>query len=446
MIDQDVEKALHWFLSFIEPDKWQLRKEQIESNLDSVLSSRQGVEKMPALESVSIYDDRIGWYLYLAETFLYDHHKYEPIQGARIIPVFKRLGENIELLKFISGVEEKAERLLNADRSAPDPIIFEMLIALLWARNNWKVEFIPVSPPHKRPDIIASSGNIEWYIECKRLLPNTGYSLKERKKWLVMWRHFSVLLKNLRLPYVFDIQFHVELETLPDDFLYNELAGKLKLIVPPCTLISNEIYDVSVNPINFTSIDNHLKQYYVKYPSDQLYELIAGRRDPNRGFTCLTLCNTVRIGKGGGNNLYIDHIDFAAGAFWGCDAKRAIENKARDIRSHLAKAVRQLPKDEKSVVHVGLETLDGALVEEERFSRIANTVYKFNAKGKDLRRIYCHLFQPYSPPDQAWVFDETVYYFSNQSELSDEPLPNRFAVVPNEGDSTRGVHWMKKAP
>ena len=211
-------------------------------------------------------------------------------------------------------------------------------------------------------------------------------------------------------------------------------------------MIENEIWSVSVDFIDFSKAKSHLEKYCVKYPSDQLNELIAGRRDPNRGFTCSVLGKSVRIGEGSGNNQYLKELAFAVGAFWNCDAERAIESKARDIRAHLASAVQQLPESSNIVIHIGLETLDGCLVEAERYSRIVRTVQRFDSNGKKLEWVYCHLFQSYSPPDRDWVFDETVYYFNKKESRLDEPLTFRSMIVPDDGKSTDGAHWLRDTP
>ena len=111
-------------------------------------------------------------------------------------------------------------------------------------------------------------------------------------------------------------------------------------------------------------------------------ELIAGYRDPNRGFTSVVLGKSGRFGESRANNKYFTSMDFAAGAFWYCDAEQSIDKKARDITEHLAKAVKQLPENKKSVIHVGLETLGGVLVENKRYERIFNKVTNFDKLWK----------------------------------------------------------------
>ena len=101
----------------------------------------------------------MAWYLYLVDTALRDPLKYEPIQGARVLPIFKRLGTDLDLLKRIGGVDERVQRLLGGERAQLDGGLFELLVALLWKRTGYPiVEFIPERPPGKSPDILARSG------------------------------------------------------------------------------------------------------------------------------------------------------------------------------------------------------------------------------------------------------------------------------------------------
>lgn len=440
----EVQRVVEWFLSFMKPEEWRSRKETIENHIEYINAPKKPGEETRNHQSLSFQNDKIGWYLYLAEMILTEPTKYEPIQGARVIPIFERLGTDFELLRQIGGIDEKVSNLLSfGQRNIPEPdsVLFEILVALLWKRNGWEdVSFIPESPPEKRPDIRVASGNTEWFIECKRLNGTSDYSEKERQKWLKMWSHLRDYLVDKQIPAVFEIVFHVELDTLPDDFLVRQLAGKLSLLSSPCIVISNEQWQVSFDTINFEKAKAHLEQFSVKISSTQLQELIAGYRDPNRGFTYVVCGKTKYFGGKHVNNKYLTSMEFAAGAFWHCDAEASIDKKARGIRKRLGEAVKQLPENKSCVVHVGLETLDGVLVEAERYKRIFNTAQNFDNSGKDLRWIYCHLFQSYAPPDQDWVFDETVHYFSHRNTGNEQPL-NHHLVMTSVDDSYNGIHY-----
>ena len=355
------------------------------------------------------------------------------------------------MLHQIGGINEKVESLLSFGKRGtlePDATLFEILVALLWKRNGWEDEsFIPEAS-EKRPDIRAASGYDEWIIECKRLNSSSEYSQKERRKWLKMWVYLRDYLVEKQIPAVFEIVFHVELdELLPDDFLVKQLAGKLPFLSSRCIVISNEQLQVSFDTVDFDRAAAFFdKNFCVKHPSSQLCELIAGYRDPNRGFTSVVLGKSGRFGESRANNKYFTSIDFAAGAFWYCDAELSIDKKARDITGHLANAVKKFPENKKSVIHVGLETLDGVLVEKKRYERIFNKVTNFDNSGKDLRWIYCHLFQSYAPPEQDWVYDETVHYFNHTDFGTAQPLAHSGVMATDRDIPMNGVHWLRDTP
>jgi hypothetical protein len=135
---------------------------------------------------------------------------------------------------------------------------------------------------------------------------------------------------------------------------------------------------------------------------------------------------------------FIDSIEHVVGALWSCDSETATAKKARDIRRHLAQATDQLPSGQPGHIHVGLETLDGYPVEEERYRRITDTVFGSDARGKDLRWIYTHLFEPTVPPDANWDFGESAYWFGRKG---DQPLADPLLVSPPGSGVDGSVHW-----
>jgi hypothetical protein len=445
--DPDIEAAFRWLLSYLPSGEWAARRAAIEQHLETILEPRTSPPPAAGYYRLIGPEDQIGWYLYLVETSLYEPWRTEVNQAARVLPIFRRLGSELNVLRRIGGIDDKAVDVLGRSKSQPDSVLFEILIALLWSRNGWPdVALIPADPKEKRPDIRAARGSDEWFVETKRLTANSGYSLKERDKWLRLWNRLKDVLVELGLPVILDITFHVELETLDDDFARDQLAGKLKFVVSPCELVSNDEWTVSVRFVDFYKIRRHFEKFYVKAHSRQLQELVGGRWERGRGFTMILDAPTVCMGEGRVVNQYVERINWAAGAYWHCDAERAYEKKARDIRGHLAGAVEQLPATSPGVIHVGIETLDGELVEAERFKRILNTAAVFDPNGKDLRWVYCHLYEAYAPPDAAWYFDETIYPFGLNRQPNPEPIRLRASVVPNEEGVVKGAHWLREAP
>lgn len=443
--DEDIKRALDWFLAFIGPAAWEKRKLAIEKKISfefyNPMFKGKGMENMVRLTD---NEDKIGWYLYLAEKLLTDPPQYEVIQGARVVPIFKRIGADLELLKEINGVTKKARYLVKQGRASADAILFEMLIALLWTKNGWKVSMLPEKPPVKSPDLLAERNGKKYYIECKRLNKTSDYSERERAKWLKMITYINDIL--IKYNVLLDVKFHIELDDLPDDFLETKLSIKIPLASQPMHLISNDTWDVHIDFVNYEQVNEHLEKWDVKYPSPQLYYLIAGKKIDTAGFTCGMLTRFKHRGTGTGNGQYVDAIDKAYGVSWSCDAEDSLAAKARDIKKHLAEACSQFPDNEEAVIHIGLETVDGGEVEDERMNKIIKTVNLFDSRDKKIKWIYCHFFQSYAPPEETWVFDETVSKFADYAELPVEPIKNYFAVLPPDVEGEDDVHWHKASP
>ncbi len=266
-VDEDRQKvcsfvriAYDWCRSFIPEQEWQARKSRIQEHLLDLRRPRPRSFAAEDFASVSVSDDRFGWYLYLAETFLEATQSYEPIQGARVIPIFTQLGQHSVELSRIQGVRERFREIVSHERMNADQGLFEILTAL-----------------------------------------------------------------------------------------------------------------------------------------------------------------------------------------WRCDNPKAISAKARDVRRHLAEAVGQLPPHAPSVVHIGVETIDGWPVEQERYAKICSTISGFDSTSIDLQWIYCHLFQAYSPPEKDWEFDETVYYFNKDGADPSPPLKEHSMVIPY-GTVRDGAHWKPTNP
>ncbi|MFQ2717558.1 hypothetical protein ACK3YS_01185 [Aeromonas caviae] len=449
-VDEDVQRAVNWIKGHISQDEWSIRYSKIEKSINSIIVNSFSKGWLIDYPTISIYDDRIGWYLYLLESALNTPIKYEPNEGARIIPVFKKLGAELDVLKKVGRIEEKIIKMLTIEHDQPDSTLFEILVSLLWLRNGaTKLDLIEESPPEKRPDISAYLNGKEWNIECKRLSMRASYSHIEKSKWSNMWSDFSRHLKN-KHSLVFEITFHVELSSLPDDFLSSQLLELLSNIKAPCRLISNDKFTVDVRDTNYKSIKEHLIDYRVKFPSEQFIELIGGKRDHNYEFSAIVQGTFFRLDNSIANNVFFDDVTFSSAAYWKCDNQQSIRIKARNIKKRLSSAVQQLPDNTPSVVHICLETLDGTSVEIARNKKIFNTMSTFTANEKKLIYVYCHLIQSYAPPDQLWVVDETVHYFRKEPSLLSEPLKTRSVLIPeheaDENPTNAPVHWLRPSP
>ncbi|GAB5527489.1 MAG: hypothetical protein Roseis2KO_53610 [Roseivirga sp.] len=392
---------------------------------------------------MAVKTDVIGWYLYLVDVLINEPHKYEYFQGARVVPIFKRLGSDLEMLKQIGGVEKRVKDLLKKRQLEADHLLFELLTALLWARNGYQVTFLEEENHDKTPDIVAQKDGKTWSIECKRQSKTSRYTYEETQKRQKMVSHIGQTLIDNNI--LLDVNFHVELTKLPDTFLRDQIESKINLAIPG-RILSNEFVDIDLSHVDMDRVRNHLDKFSVKHNSPMLNSLIGGKPVDNKAFTCGVLADLFRVGEGDVNNLYISDITRAYGVYWNCDADETLWAKARDIKSQLQRALKQFKGDNSAVVHVGVETFDGPDVERKRFEKISQTIQKIDTGKTSLEWIYCHFFQAYSPPDQSWVFDETV---SSMSAFKQEkpPLNSTYLIIPDEEDNTsEGAHWERPLP
>ena len=444
--DKDVINSWKWFMSFIPDNEWQRRKLQIEKSI--AVNFR---ETEPFSESLSdgtliaIKDDIISWYLYLLDMLINEPHKYEFFQGSRIVPIFKRFGEDLGILKSIGGIKIRLKELIKKRRIEADALLFEMLTALLWAKNDYQVSFIPEKNGEKSPDLIAKKNGKVFKIECKRQSKTSDYTYKETEKRQKMISYIGqeLLEKNILL----EIEFKVEIESLPDNFLKLQLAEKLENIKPG-NIILNEDVKIDAKFVDILAIKKHLKKSFVKHNSPMLNYLIANQPIDNLGFTCGVFADFFRVGEGEVNNLFISDISNAYGVLWKNNSKDSIWKKARDIKNQLNKAIKQFdPNEETAIIHIGMETFDGPSVEKARFDKISNTISKIDPEKTNLRWIFCHFFQSYSPPDENWVFDETVSTLSAYDNSIKPPLTSNFMIVPQDIDFDENLaHWEKPLP
>jgi hypothetical protein len=442
--DEAIVMAWRWFISFISERDWLKRKSIIESKIAVEFKTTEPFsEPLTKGTIMLVKDDVIGWYLYLLDTYINEPHKYEFFQGARVIPIFERLGKDLDRLKSIDGIDKRVKSLLRKRRSEADALLFEILTALLWHRNGYDVAFIPEKNNEKSADLLATKNGKVWNIECKRQSKTSNYAYRETAKRQKMISYINkILIENNIL---LKIVFHVELDSLPDNFLQKLLVDKIKLAIPG-KIVSNEQVDINLEYVDIPAIKRHLKNHFVKHNSPTLNMLIGKERVDNKGFTCGVYANFFRIGEGEVNNLYISDLQNAFGVYWSCDAKEAIWAKARDIKNQVYAAMQQFNSGTTGIIHIGMETFDGPDVEMARFEKINNTMNNLSPENTNLRWIFCTFFQAYSPPDQNWVFDETVSTLSPYFNVH-PPLDTRLMVVPEDADiENNSSHWDRNLP
>ncbi|HAU5757701.1 TPA: hypothetical protein MYQ22_004543 [Serratia marcescens] len=364
---------------------------------------------------MAFYDDWVAWYLYLVECLHQRPLVSELSQSARVFPFFAAIGRHIEIAKKIEGIEAKLSEFLNSKVNQPDSTLFELVVAIMYARNGYNVEFIPETALHKTPDLSVTKGEERFFVECKRLAKITNYSEAERQEWRKRWFNLVPSLINNKKSVFIDIAFKVELKDTSEYVLVKAFnAMKSKISKDNILRFESDEVAMKIRQIDLKKVNNHFDNFYVKWNSGQMISLLADGFDSSENYTHLcTPKNLVRIGGDENNdilNIFCTGVKSAFCARWECIAEESIEKKAKDIKTHLSKAIRQVPDGEPTVVHISYETLHGPVIEFKRARKIAESIDSFDCGGKDIRAIYCHAIQP-SISEEDWEIAETTLRF-----------------------------------
>ena len=153
-ICEDSQRAVDWFRSFVPSNEMDSRLERCR---DQYLANREGWENG---ELVDLFDsrDQISWFIFQAQTYAKGREYWVPDESARIVPLLSKIGKDLEHLRKVIGVGERAQRLLTSERSQPDGGLYELLVAAAYKRRGWStVQFVAEERGRRRtPDLLVS--------------------------------------------------------------------------------------------------------------------------------------------------------------------------------------------------------------------------------------------------------------------------------------------------
>ena len=357
MQEKHARVAFDWFISLVGAEFWEKRRNKLVRHLKEILEVRSTWRDGAVPLLLGDEEDRFAWYLFLCESWLKHTADYEPMQGARVIPVMIALGTNLARLLPVDGVHNRAIRLATDERANPDSGLFELLVAACYARNGFdKIRFVPEAPPDRTHDLEVESDSQRLAVECKRLSKSSGYSLEEREHFWRMWDPLSRQIVRRGFSIGFDITFHVELGSLPSDFLVRAVLDRVSLVISRVEVFSDYQATIEAWPHNPGRVERALLSGMERTNPGRLKRILCGKYERDKYFAFSVLAS--------------DEALLVASVSWHSDAPDALRKKARHVLRHLAKAVKQLPTGRSSAVHIGLDALDGNLVEALRYVNI----------------------------------------------------------------------------
>jgi len=425
------------FLSQMSNEEWQARRKYIIDSLNDY-PEFTGLEKA---KPIRVREDEIGWYLFLCEQTLEDPLCVESSQAQRILPFFTGIGERWAYAGKVKGLERKIKEVLANYKSAPDGVIFEILVSLSYAAKGWDVELLEEKPPEKSPDMVVRKNDVELFIECKRLDRRTAYSEKERNEFLRLWdAAVPVLIANKQWVWLKAI-FHAEGSALSTDFLAQILQQTLPIGNEETLLHDSADATIYARHIDIKAVNLHLEKFMVKEPSPMLNNLLGDDWAPENSEV-----SAIYLGKRGHIagcevpmlSTYIEEIVWACGITRKFDSEMSINKKARDITKLLSGAVEQVPQDKPSIIHIAAETLEGRDVELRRTEKVMSKIPLF-VTDKPVLGVRFHRLQSNSRTSMLFEFDETIEKFQvNGVVLKDIPSQ---VIVPDHVEIVNGRHW-----
>ncbi len=400
--DPHVRAALEWLLS-VSSDPAALtdriRAAQTYYRANSVPSNG----RWPQTSELLPKSDLIAGYLGQVDALLNDRRSYDLLLAARIVPFFKHIGRGIRDIANVPGAATRARRLLQPTLEHPDGVIFELVAAVRYLSEQFEVEFIPESA-ERNADMRLGAGGLNkfMHIECKRLRPSV-YELREAIYSKELFIPFEELVHHRRLNVHVDVNFKVELGTIPKRYLADRVASTMasSIVVPGGYPWSDEFAEGKIRASRLDLVEADIIDSSLLVGS-KMARLLCGN-PVMEGSYLLALSGIPRRD----DPRFIDGVSYASVLTWQCSASASVSARARHIRSKLADIDRQMESAEIGIVHIGMDAERDTATADLRRERNLETVRSFRATSNILE-VNLHYYLPRVTESTAWTIDETV--------------------------------------
>lgn len=374
------------------------------------------------------FADRMAIILSQVVAELADRRTRDVFLASEILPFMKIIGANIELARGIPGAAERARRMLRPAEQHPDGGIFELAVALRYAREpGLLVEFIPEQTDRMADLLVKDAYELGLdgiHVECKRLQPSV-YEKTEKKRALEILERVDNFIHSQKLSFSIDITFSSELSSIPLDYMISRLE----------TFTSSQFLSSG----DFSWKDEH------GHGAIRVSDLDAVRRDTDETYLIIG-SKLARLLAGGerheehfhlvcggkpyhGDPRFIDEIHYGTVLFWRCSSARSVNARARHVRSKLADIDRQVAHAPIAIAHIGMDVERDNLTADLRRKRNLETVASFRPNSK-LIEVDLHYFMPRASEEVSWMIDETVEPCSR----TEEPFLEMPRILGGTGD------------
>ncbi|MGE4449104.1 MAG: hypothetical protein AB7E15_12500 [Azospira sp.] len=365
--------------------------------------------------------DIVAAYFAQGKSLLDDRRSYDFALVSHVVPWLKQLGANLPALEQVDGARDRALHMLHRSAVLPDTTLFELVMASNYAAEGFDVAFIKEGQ-RKTPDLRLSGGGLgsELFVELKRL-QRGSYEIEERCRHVEIFRMLEPFLHEQALSVDVDVTYEKELSDVPVDYLLQQVK---RARASPILLSSGYPWRDDfgcglIRDANVEAVRRDTHKSYL-YFGTKMARLLSGRVVSENNYHL-----SAKVSANPEDPRYIDRMKFGSVVTWQCTAPKAIERKAKYVRSKLAEADRQIAGHGPGIIHIAMDAELHSEASDLRRQRNKDTLGTFQMTSQ-AAVVYLHYLVPRVSEDHSWLTDETVDVFSR---LSRPPPP--FSAFPN---------------
>lgn len=206
------------------------------------------------------------------------------------------IGAVADQLRKVPNVEGVLDKML-ANNNKPETQLFELLTASFYLKNGYEVAFIPENSivwpdgkTKKSPDMLVKSGELEFYVECKRADKQTRYSKSEEQAWANIWHELSEHMHEVAPWNIINLVFHEQVA----DVTPEEVIQVVNLALKGGTGKAKErAISVEIRAIDKLGLLRHYREFSVRPNSPQQELLVFGDMDSNEKRSISTIAQQV---------------------------------------------------------------------------------------------------------------------------------------------------------
>ncbi len=431
--DEDVLAMIDWLVSNVPSREWERRMDRVRTNFE------QGKQAWAAGQQAALFDpkDLIAWYVFQANAYAAERQDFFEPECFRIAPVFRRLGQVLQSLRQVKGIEERAARLMTDGRKQPDDNLFELLVAASYKRGGWnEVAFVPeVKGGPKTQDLMVTRPRSRWAVECKRV-NRSGYEAEEKAFGDALAAPVHALCRASGRSLVIEVFFHEELCNVENSYLVERARAFID--DPRRGGWSDSVAEGRVRDIDWRLMQMVLSADDIFFGSSRMVELLVGEYVPFADHNVAADWTPAEE-----RPLHATAISQASVVSWLSGSSQAAFRKGRHFRAIVGRATEQLPGDCPAVIHVGYEARDGNTVDGRRHQLNQQEMRDFDPGRSRLRWVYGNYLSPEhtTARDEASALSETTATYRIGRHRTNDPLPRHLLFDDQPGDP--GCHWAK---